>query len=207
MDWPSLPEEIRHSISVPWDYGMPPTATALYGRWWQLETWLRSLVYVELRAAYGKGWAAQLPAHSEKRRSKDDAFDYMATPDGQAQLAYADAAALFEIIDANWQYFEGSLIERAVWAGRTVELRSIRNRIGHCRRPHADDLSRLEQTLRDMEKGAFRAVSALNRQSIPEKRGRDPLVRDWIDQRHADAQRLEPHRRSPPGKAARHRSH
>jgi hypothetical protein len=31
----------------------------------------------------------------------------------------------------------------------------IRHRIGHVRRPHDDDLNRVEQALRDLEHGAF----------------------------------------------------
>jgi hypothetical protein len=142
-DWAALPHDVRHAIAVAWRNGMPPAASALYARWWQLETWLRSLVYVELRAAYGREWAKRLSKLSEKRRLSDEAFRYMATPDAQALLAYTDAADLFEIIEADWPLFEDALLQQAVWAGRTVELRNIRNRMGHCRRPHADDLSRL----------------------------------------------------------------
>src|SRR5467141_404559 len=144
---------------------MPPSAAALYSRWWQLETWLRSLVYVELRAAYGPQWASRLPPPSEDRRLKDEEFRYMATPDAQARLAYADVSHLFNIIKDDWPLFEDALLKKEVWAGRTVELSNIRNRIGHCRRPHVDDLSRLEQTLRDLEGGTFRAAAAFNRQS------------------------------------------
>ena len=192
-NWADLPEDIRNAILVAWGQGMPPSASALYGRWWQLETWLRSLVYVELRAAYGPEWASRLPKHSEKRRQGDEAFRYMATPDAQALLAYTDAAGLFEIIDANWPIFEDALLERAVWAGRTVELRNIRNRIGHCRRPHADDLSRIEQTLRDLEGGAFRAASSFNRQWRVPEQWNDPLVETWVKGHHKTAQRLIEH--------------
>jgi hypothetical protein len=36
--------------------GCPPRLRALYARWWQLETWLRELAYVELRALLGTRW-------------------------------------------------------------------------------------------------------------------------------------------------------
>ena len=192
-DWAQLPAAIRAAISVAWRDGMPPAASALYGRWWQFETWLRSLVYVELRAAFGAEWISQLPGHSEKRRQGDEAFRYMATPDAQAVLAYTDASGLFEIIEAHWSLFEGALLERAVWSGRTVELRNIRNRIGHCRRPHSDDLARLEQTLRDLEGGAFRAAAAFNRQFRTGPEWKDPVVEAWIQGTHETAQRLIQH--------------
>jgi hypothetical protein len=80
-----------------------------------------------------------------------------------------------------------------VWLGRTIELRSIRNRIGHCRRPHSDDLARLEQTLRDLDSGAFRAVAAFNRQYEPVENLDDPIVEAWIRNQHAAAKRLVGH--------------
>jgi len=192
-DWIRLPNDIQDAISVAWRNGMPPSATAVYARWWQLETWLRSLVYVELRCAYGSDWVSRLPKRSEQRRLGDEAFRYMTTPDAQALLAYTDVADIFQIIETDWLLFEDALLQRDVWVGRTIELRNIRNRIGHCRRPHADDLSRLEQTLRDLEGGAFRAAATFNRQwRVPEDWD-DPLIEAWVAWRHETAQRLIAH--------------
>lgn len=165
----------------------------MYGRWWQLETWLRSLAYVELRARDGLTWAASLPSTVEARGAADRQREYMLSPDTHAQLSYLDVVPLFDLIADNWDLFETSLLDRHVWAGRRVELESIRNRIGHCRRPHSDDLSRLEQTLRDLEPGAFRALAAFNTQSSPRRDLPDQLVRDWVNMDHQDASRLVGH--------------
>jgi hypothetical protein len=173
--------------------GVPPEATALYGRWWQLETWLRSLIYVELRARDGTNWAAALPPTAEVRETKDRRYAYMATPDAQARLAYLDFSQLLDLIEKHWPLFGDSLIDRDVWSGRAVELRNIRNRIGHCRRPHSDDLARLEQTLRDLESGTFRAVAAFNRQYAPAENLDDPLVEAWVRGQHLAAARLVGH--------------
>lgn len=183
-DWAGLPESIRSAICTAWQNGMPSSASALYARWWQLETWLRSLVYVELRAAFGAEWISELPKHSEKRRQGDEAFRYMATPDAQAVLAYTDASGLFEIMEAHWSLFEGALLEKGVWSGRTVELRNIRNRIGHCRRPHADDLARLEQTL--ARPGGRRvSVGCCFQPSIPNPAGMEGPGGRGVDSGHA----------------------
>lgn len=80
-----------------------------------------------------------------------------------------------------------------IWRGQTDELQTIRNRIGHCRRPHVDDLARVEQTLRDLEAGAFRSVAAFNRQSAPDHDLDDPLVAAWVRREHIGAQRLIDH--------------
>jgi hypothetical protein len=191
--WQALPNRIRASLGTAWRFGVPPEATALYGRWWQLETWLRQLIYVELRARDGVGWAVALPPATEEREAKDRRYTYMATPDAQARLAYLDVSPLFALLEKHWVLFADSLIDRDVWSGRTVELRGIRNRIGHCRRPHADDLARLEQTLRDLDSGAFRAVAAFNRQYQPTEDLSDPLVEAWVRNQHLAAARLVEH--------------
>jgi hypothetical protein len=190
--WESVPRGIQTSLAAGWRNGMPATASALYGRWWQLETWLRSLVYVELRAAYGPEWANQLPPHAEKRQGREADMPHMHTPDASAQLAYTDATALFDVIEQHWQLFEPSLLPNSIWHGRVDELRHIRNRIGHCRRPHADDLPRLEQTLRDLEAGAFRAIATYNRRLSPSPSS-DPVYEAWGHRRHEDAMRLVTH--------------
>ena len=191
--WTSLPPNIRSSIVAAWSNDMPPVATALYGRWWQLETWLRSLIYVELRAAFGSSWADKLPKASEKRQGKEQTIRHMATPDAQARLAYTDARDLFSIINKHWELFEASLITKSSWMGRVEELSHIRNRIGHCRRPHTDDLARLEQILRDLEGGAFRALSAFNQQWPLEADRNEPLVKSWVNGENEVAIRLLEH--------------
>lgn len=191
--WKSLPLEMQSAMAAAWRLDVPPGATALYCRWWQLETWLRSLIYVELRSAFGAQWAEGLKEISEKRQSADRGIWHMPTPDSQARLAYADASELFAIIDKHWTIFEPSLFTKGIWMGRVEELKHIRNRIGHCRRPHADDLARVEQTLRDLETGAFRALSAFNWQSHMTRDVNDPVVDAWVKARHIVALRLLDH--------------
>lgn len=194
-EWDQLPSDIQNSISAAWRSDVPPLASAVFARWWQFETWLRSLIYLELRAAYGSNWTERLPQlpNNVKRQQKDEEFQYMATPDAQALLAYTDVADLLKIIDEQWSLFEKSLLPKEVWKGRVIELRNIRNRIGHCRRPNPDDLSRLEQILRDLENGAFEAAAAFNRQSLVPKNWEDPLAKAWVDCQHETAQRLIKH--------------
>lgn len=170
---------------------MPPMASALYNRWWQLETWLRSLVYVELKAALGGAWADALPKPTESRQQREQGFRYMATPDAANRLAYADVSALFGIIQDHWNLFECSLLPKNVWTGRVEELLAIRNRISHCRRPHTDDLVRLEQTLRDLEGGALIAASAFNCQEVADERWTDVVVDGWTRCNHEDAHLIQ----------------
>lgn len=170
---------------------MPGAASALYSRWWQLETWLRSLAYVELRSAKGAAWASELPLASAERQCRDDAYRYMRTPDAQDQLAYLDASPLLELTHSEWKLFGSYLPAQRIWAGRIEELKAIRNRIGHCRRPHSDDLDRLEQTLRDLDAGAFRAAATFNDHSCPNANWDDILIQDWVHKGHPNAGLIE----------------
>ena len=150
QDWQALSDNIRKAIEAGWANGMPPLASALYGRWWQLKSWLRTVLYVELRAKLGSDWVNALPEASEKRQRGEKEFRYMVIPDAQNILAYTDVFTLFTMTSEHWELFDDTLLSKKVWAGRVEELLAIRNRIGHCRRPHTDDLIRLEQTLRDL---------------------------------------------------------
>src|SRR5260370_8810285 len=91
----------------------------------------------------------------------------MMSTDAENPLAYLDYSQLRQLIEDNWTQFAPALIHRPTWDGRQDELARIRHRIGHMRRPHQDDLSRIEQTLPDLERGAFIACASYNRANIP----------------------------------------
>jgi hypothetical protein len=191
--WAEISPDVQRALKASWANAMPPLASALYARWWQLESWLRSLLYVELKAALGTAWAEVLPKASESRQLGEREFRYMATPDAQNRLAYADASTLFNVTLERWEQFEECLLAKNVWTGRVEELRAIRNRIGHCRRPHSDDLVRLEQTLRDLEGGAFAAASSFNDQYKAHDNWTDAVTDGWVRNRHDTAVRLVEH--------------
>ena len=94
-------------------------------RWWQLETWLRELVALELRAAHGVGWEDQLRRGSP-RQAKDAAFTHMAGVDNLNPLAYMDYSQLLEIIADDWDRFAYALLTRPAWEGKQDELKQIR---------------------------------------------------------------------------------
>jgi hypothetical protein len=195
VGWDAVPGDAQRSIVAGWEAGfsLPPTASAIYGRWWQLETWLRSLCYVEMRARYGSNWAERLSKQVESRSARDRQQFHMPSPDAHDQLAFLDTGGLVDLIEDEWEIFDRSLLSRRVWSGRMEELLTIRNRIGHCRRPHSDDLQRLEQMLRDLEPGALRAIQAYNWHEMPGRTLDDPLVDAWTGGTHATARRLLQH--------------
>jgi hypothetical protein len=166
-------------------------ALPVYARWWQLETWLRTLVRIELCAAKGSAWAGNEAKKAVERELRDD---YMASPDSEDYLSQLTTGKLLEIVDNNYQLFESSLFRnRERWRLRAQEANAIRRRIAHCRRPHSDDLARLEQLLRDLEPGARRAVNAYNDIRTPDEGLNDQVIRDWVKLERLDAKRLVPH--------------
>ncbi|MFC8615536.1 Swt1 family HEPN domain-containing protein [Micromonospora purpureochromogenes] len=172
---------------------MPAQSLALYARWWQLETWLRELAYVELRGRYGAAWVDAVKAASG-RQQQDAAFTHMSGADNENPLAYLDYSQLLEVMGRHWDQFAYALLEQGSWNGRQDELKRIRHRIGHLRRPHADDLGRLEQTLRDLERGTFIALASYNRRRfVDEQKHDDPVTRGWIRGEHPTAKRLLQH--------------
>lgn len=180
-----------YAIEIAARNGLPPRALATYARWWQLETWLRELVYVELRAKYGAQWTA-VTASAAGRQSQDAAYTHMENADSRNPLAYLDYSQLLTLIEQEWALFDHSLLERRSWDGRQSDLMRIRHRIGHMRVPHRDDLSRLEQTLRDLEQGAFVALFTYNDRFAP-KPGTDPVTDGWLRESHPVARRLLDH--------------
>lgn len=140
--------------------GVPPDAVAVFVRWWQLETWLRIVARIELRARFGHDWLKPASKGAADRAVRDRLNDYMASPDAEDPLAYLDTGELLGLIDSDdlWPMFESTLLPRVRWQGSADMLNAIRRRIAHTRRPHFDDLARLEQVLRDLEPGGQRFV-------------------------------------------------
>lgn len=173
--------------------GVPIEALSFFGRWWQLERWLREMVYVELRAKYGPAWTAHLSGPAPNRASADVANAYMASADASDLLSYADAPVLFRLVLDQWDLFSRYLPSLARWRGSADLLLDLRNRIAHCRRPHRDDLGRIEQMLRDLEPGARLFYDDYNRVSRLLATSRDAIARAWVVGEHEAAVRLLEH--------------
>ena len=173
--------------------GVPLESLALYSRWWAFETWLRELIYIELRAMFGSAWAAKIDKTAGDRQAKDERHEYMVSGDSTNVLAYEDVGLLFKIVESQWSLFESALIAKSRWAAKAEELLAIRHRISHCRRPHPDDINRIEQAMRDLEPGAWRAITTYNRAYEVSDDLIDPVVEAWVREGCDDAKRLVRH--------------
>ena len=91
-----LPLQTEAALEIAMRHWLPPESFALYARWWQLETWLRQLVYVELRARDGKQWEQTVRSVSG-RQSQDAQFRHMTSTDTENPLAYLDYSQLLDL--------------------------------------------------------------------------------------------------------------
>lgn len=131
-----------------------------YSRLWQLETWLRTMVYVELRALLGDDWAKGLNPNSGSFQA-DKSLTHMPTTEMNA-LSYAQLSKLTDLIAANWDCFAVYLPPRDLWEAKLKEVAQIRHRVAHFRVGHVDDLPRLQQFLRDIDKGFWTFCTSYN---------------------------------------------
>lgn len=189
------PEAARSAVDHAVANGVPSDVLALFARWWQLETWLRLLIYLELRAQKGLRWSDTLPMRGRHLAERDSENAYMASADASNLLAYLDSGELLGMLGSEevWPIVEFALLKRNRWDGLVDELKSIRNRNAHLRRPHRDDLARVNQALRNLEPGARAALEAFNRQQPLPRDPLDPLARAWVAGEHEDAQTLVKH--------------
>lgn len=174
-------------------FGLSEKALVLYGRWWQFEDWLRQLAYVELRAKYGQAWSTHISG-STSNQEKDAEWTHMLARDNENPLAYLDFPKLSELMITEWDIFKFALPRLETWKSHASELNMVRRRIAHLRVAHSDDLARLEQALRDLERGAFITLASYNsRRPVRASDPVDPLIDGWVTKNHPDAERLVAH--------------
>ena len=92
------------------DFGIPDMPTNLlrtYARVWQLETWLRQMVYVEFRALKGDDWEYLVPRveKSQQPKEADKRLTHMPTRE-ENPLSYVQFSQLCKGISEQWRLFE-----------------------------------------------------------------------------------------------------
>ncbi len=170
--------------------GAPEEALRFFSRWWQLETYLRELTYTELRCRHGLAYTDQLGYRAREQAERDRVNDYMASADAEDPIAYVDAGKLLSLISDRWELFEETLLPQTRWKPNIELLRELRNRVSHCRRPHSQDLPRLNMLLGDLECGAQRFFVSYTDTSCAYSR-KDPVARAWAMGKHRDAGLIE----------------
>jgi hypothetical protein len=171
-----------------WTYEPVPTnASHLFRLCWQLESWLRIMVYVELRSAR-PDWEAPLMRVAKKwpptTLIRDKSLHHMVTPH-RAAISYLSFGELWEVITdcGAWPMFQPYFPPRDNTDARIKEVKAIRNRIAHFREPHPRDVDRLVLFARDMEPGIRRFCSRYTQGLVFSDVSKDPvftaLESDW----------------------------
>ncbi|MFG1954875.1 Swt1 family HEPN domain-containing protein [Micromonospora sp. NPDC048830] len=155
---------------------VPRRVMASYARLWQLETWLRQMVYVELRAAFGNSWQQQVAALPGHTLANDLRLTHMPTPE-QNPISYVTFSVLLKTVANNWKLFEPYLPPQNLWASKLEEVSQIRNRVAHFRLGHGDDLDRVLRFLRDIDQGFWKFCTSYNREIPVLPPTRDPVVK------------------------------
>lgn len=144
-------------------YNLPPDMIFLYARFWQLESWLRQMVYIELRSLK-KDWESFLLHQRNKdQKAKDKRLTHMLTSH-ENPLSYLTFGELWEIILQKdlWSCFSVYFPPKDILEVKLKEVSQIRHRVAHFRIPHRDDLSRIEQFLRDVDQGFWKFCTSYN---------------------------------------------
>ncbi|MER9222974.1 hypothetical protein NKI48_29585 [Mesorhizobium sp. M0644] len=157
---------------------MPIQMVNTYARLWQLETWLRTMVYVELRALFGDAWAQGLNPNSNSFQA-DKSLTHMPTPEMNA-LSYAQFSKLIALIDLHWDCFAGYFPPRSLWSSKLEEISQIRHRAAHFRVGHTDDLARVKQFLRDIDMGFWRFCTSYNDSNPILPQSSDPVSSHFL---------------------------
>ncbi len=166
-----------------WKYEpVPPSASVLYRMLWQLETWLRTMVYVELKAAR-TDWEEPIKANLWANSLTNDKVQHHMATSHQVGISYLTFGQLWKIISDNRPMFEPYFPPEANTVPRMEEVKTIRNRIAHFREPHRHDVDRLKLFMKDMEAGirkfCFRYCVGKRPQSSADEPVHESLETQW----------------------------
>jgi len=94
----------------------------------------------------------------------------MATPH-QEGLSCLTFGEIWQVISApeNWDLFAPYFPPKDIVVARINEVKTIRNRVAHCRAPHENDERRLELFLRDMDPGFRRFCLRYSQPAVGDK--------------------------------------
>ena len=140
---------------------LPYERLCTYSRLWQFETWLRTMVYVELRARHGDAWDQYLELPDSWHLENDKKLSHMPACD-QLQTSFMQLGDLLKTVSSNWELFHPYLPPQQIWDARLLEVSQIRHRIAHFRSGHENDLDRVEQLLKDVDNGFWTFCTSYN---------------------------------------------
>ncbi|MBR9874359.1 MAG: hypothetical protein GYB23_08840 [Vibrionaceae bacterium] len=154
------------------------SALILYARLWQLEKWLREMVYVELKTKKGRNWFNF--NKTKKTYESDKSLTHIPTSNDNP-LSFTTFTELVKLIQNNWDLFSVYLPPKHIWEVKLDEIVHIRNRVAHFRSGHTDDIERLLQLLRDIDNGFWKFCTDYNDLQPILPPDRDAVAKKYAD--------------------------
>jgi hypothetical protein len=136
---------------------VPKSAERIFRMAWHLENWLRTMVYVEVRADR-VNWKDAIPKEAGHQSTRyinsNKKLHHMATP-YVSEFSYLSFGKTWDIISSssNWPLFEPYFPPLDNAKTRVSEAIHIRDRISHFREPHPQDEARFTLFMNEMEAG------------------------------------------------------
>ncbi|MFW8590802.1 Swt1 family HEPN domain-containing protein [Glaciecola sp. 2405UD65-10] len=150
----------------------------LYARLWQLEKWLREMVYVELKAKKGRSWFNF--NKTKKTYESDKSVTHIPTSNDNP-LSFTTFTELIKLIQNNWDLFSEYLPPKCIWEVKLEEIVHIRNRVAHFRSGHTDDIERLLQLMRDIDNGFWKFCTDYNNLQPVVPPDKDIVAKAYVD--------------------------
>jgi hypothetical protein len=164
---------------------VPSAAVRLFRMSWQLELWLREITYVELRASRAN-WKDYFNPQTRTKLTSDRKLSHMATGH-ENEISYLSFGQLCDLLKSNWELWSEYFPPLDNLGPRLEEVKTIRNRVAHCRRPHENDERRLDLFLRDLDPGIRQFCLRYTSSAYPDDT--DPvatsIAADWPNRGYA----------------------
>lgn len=138
---------------------------------------MREMVYVELVARYGGAWADNIEGDPQRAQKRDSRLRHMPTRE-TLSTSYVLFSQLCRTVSRRWVLFREYLPPKDIWDARISEVEQIRNRVAHFRRGHPDDIKRVQQFLRDIDRGFWKFCTSYNDTWPIEDQNNDPVARE-----------------------------
>jgi len=139
---------------------IPKNNFEIYARLWQLENWLKQMVYVELKSAYGDDWDKYVVlSHSPKTNKDSDSFR---ASEPLYPISYVSVEEINNTILKEWRLFAPYLPRERKWEVTAEELSDIRTELTSFRVGHERNLQRLEEILRELDNGLWQFCASYN---------------------------------------------
>ncbi len=141
---------------------MPKETFEIYTRFWQLESWFKQIVYVELRSAYGNDWAKKVVTTQATSDQRNDFNRLYRSREPLNPISYMTFADLNATLLKEWRLFSPYMPPQHRWAVLAEDISGIRTELTSFRTANKQNLERLIQIFRDIDSSLWKFCTSYN---------------------------------------------